>query len=127
VTYVLLCAGFVALALVVALAAWRHAPRGHGWALALSAAALVVLTAVFDNVMIATGLFGYADAHISGVRIGLAPIEDFAYPLAGVLLLTALWNLLGRAPAAREPRAQSGASAPSEAADDGRRAHDAHD
>lgn len=93
-TYALLCAGFVAVALVVALVAWRRAPRGHAWALALSAAALVVLTAVFDNVMIATGLFGYADAQISGVRLGLAPIEDFAYPIAGVLLLPAIWNLL---------------------------------
>lgn len=103
-TYLLLCAGFVAVAVVVAAIAWRRAPRGHAWALALSAAALVVLTAVFDNAMIATGLFGYADAQISGVRLGLAPIEDFTYPIAGVLLLPAIWNLLETSARGRRPR-----------------------
>ncbi len=46
-----------------------------------------MLTAVFDTVMIATGLFHYAPTQLAGVHIGLAPLEDFAYPLAGVLLL----------------------------------------
>ncbi|WHF20954.1 hypothetical protein QJS66_11790 [Kocuria rhizophila] len=36
----------------------------------------------------------YTEQNISGVRIGLAPLEDFAYPVAGVLLLPALWLLL---------------------------------
>lgn len=93
-TYALLCAAFLAAALVVAAVAWRRAPRGHAAALALSAAALIVLTAVFDTIMIGAGLFGYADGHISGLRIGLAPVEDFAYPIAGLLLLPAVWNLL---------------------------------
>lgn len=62
----------------------------------LAAAALLVLTAVFDNVMIALGIMEYADAAISGARIGLAPIEDFAYPLAAVLLLPSLWVLMDR-------------------------------
>ena len=44
----------------------------------------VVLTAVFDNVMIAAGLFDLRPAtHLAGLRIGLRPVEDFAYPLAG--------------------------------------------
>jgi lycopene cyclase domain-containing protein len=124
-TYALLCAVFLVAALVVAAIAWRRAPRGHAWALALSAAALIVLTAVFDNVMIATGLFGYADAQISGVRLGLAPIEDFAYPLAGVLLLPAVWNLFG---GRREASAQPAASESAEASAHGRRTRDdAHD
>ena len=55
---------------------------------------LVVLTAVFDSLMIAAGLFSYADEHLAGPAIGLAPIEDFAYPLAGALLLPALWTAL---------------------------------
>jgi lycopene cyclase domain-containing protein len=118
-TYALLCAVFVAAALVVAVLAWRRAPRGHGAALALSAAALIVLTAVFDTIMIGAGLFGYAESHISGLRIGLAPIEDFAYPVAGVLLLPALWNLFG---------GRRGASAQPEASAHGRRTRDdAHD
>jgi lycopene cyclase domain-containing protein len=106
-TYAVLCAAFVAVALVVALIGWRRAPSGHAWALALSAAVLVVLTAVFDNVMIATGLFGYAEGQISGVRLGLAPVEDFAYPIAAVLLLPAIWNLLGARSAATSTRSEA--------------------
>jgi hypothetical protein len=41
-------------------------------------------------------LFTYTDAHLLGPRIGLAPIEDFAYPLAAVILLPALWARLRR-------------------------------
>lgn len=96
-TYALLSLAFLAVAALVAALGWRRAPRGGGRAVLIAALALVVLTAVFDTVMIAIGLFGYSDQHISGVRIGLAPIEDFAYPLAGVLLLTGLWNLLAPA------------------------------
>jgi small toxic polypeptide LdrA/B/C/D len=99
-TYLLLALAFLALATVVALVARRVARRTGrptiGWpALALAAGALLLLTAVFDNVMIASGLFAYADAQISGARIGLAPVEDFSYPLAAVILLPALWSLFG--------------------------------
>ena len=98
-TYLLLCATFVGVALAIAVAgvlSLRHGGRSHLRALVMTAVVLVALTAVFDNVMIAAGLFDYADAQISGVRIGQAPIEDFTYPLAGVLLLTAVWNILDR-------------------------------
>ncbi|MFB0837348.1 lycopene cyclase domain-containing protein [Arthrobacter sp. E44] len=63
-----------------------------GWA----AAVVLVLTAVFDNLMIAFGLFTYAPGMISGAKVGLAPLEDFAYPVAAVLLLPGLWILLDR-------------------------------
>ena len=62
--------------------------------LAGTAAVLLALTAVFDNLMIAVDLFGYNPERISGAFLGLAPLEDFAYPLAAVLLLPALWELL---------------------------------
>lgn len=99
-TYLILARAFLAVAVAVAVIAALRArlagTRPIGWRpIVLAAVALLVLTAVFDNVMIVSGLFTYADAHISGVRIGLAPIEDFAYPLAGVVLLPALWTLFG--------------------------------
>jgi small toxic polypeptide LdrA/B/C/D len=97
-TYLTLSAVFVVVAVVVTAVAWRRAPRGHVPAMLITAAVLVVLTALFDTVMIATGLFAYSDAHLSGPRIGLAPIEDFAYPIAGVLLLAGLWNVIARRP-----------------------------
>lgn len=65
-------------------------------AMAATALVLGALTAVFDSVMIAAGLFTYAEEHLLGPRIGLAPVEDFAYPLAAGALLPALWTALGR-------------------------------
>src|ERR671912_412410 len=50
------------------------------------------LPVAFDSIMIAAGLFDYSEAHIWGVRLGLAPIEDLAYPIAGILLLSGVWN-----------------------------------
>ena len=78
-------------------------------AVGLALAALLILTAVFDTVMIGVRFFTYADPHLLGVRIGLAPIEDFAYPIAGALLLPAVWTLLrsrreARPVSAREDR-----------------------
>lgn len=70
----------------------RELPRGRYLA-AVGIALLVMLglTAVFDNAMIAAELFHYAPEHLLGIGIGLAPIEDFSYPLAGTLLLPAMW------------------------------------
>ena len=69
--------------------------RASGW----TALVLIALTAVFDNIMIAVGLFSYPPEHLSGLRIGLAPLEDFAYPLCAAFLVPALFTL---APARRE-------------------------
>ena len=96
---------------VLAVAVLLRRPGRLFWAsLAGAVVLLVVLTAVFDNVMIASGIMTYTEQNISGVRIGLAPLEDFAYPVAGVLLLPALWLLLGweREGAASSPGALGG-------------------
>ena len=104
-TYLLLALGFLALAATVAAVAYRATGRPVGWrAVVLAAVALLILTAVFDNVMIASGLFAYSDAHISGLRVGLAPVEDFSYPLAAVILLPALWSLFGNLSGSRGAR-----------------------
>ncbi len=70
--------------------------RGRRWWLttALSLLVLLVLTAVFDTAMIAADLFRFADEDLLGIRIGLAPLEDLAWPLAAILLLPSLWLLL---------------------------------
>ena len=75
--------------------------------LAITMAVLLAMTAVFDNIMIGVGLVGYDPSRISGVFIGIAPIEDFAYAVAAVLLLPALWVLLGRS-ALRRPHPSPG-------------------
>lgn len=114
-TYLLLNLGFLAVAAAVALlAALVHRrragesqanqrpvsqrlvgrPRKVVAAVVLSFLALCVLTAVFDNLMIAAGLFEYSAEHTSGWRVGLAPLEDFAYVLAAAVLLPTVWTLL---------------------------------
>jgi lycopene cyclase domain-containing protein len=64
-------------------------------AVGITMALLLVMTAVFDNVMIGVGLVGYEPSLISGAFVGIAPLEDFAYAIAAVLLLPSLWVLLG--------------------------------
>jgi lycopene cyclase domain-containing protein len=101
--------------LLAALAAGTSAAfasKGHARTVALAAAGctaavVLVLTAVFDNLMIAAGLFTYAPDMISGALVGMAPLEDFAYPVAAALLLPALWILLDRTPTASEPKAEA--------------------
>jgi lycopene cyclase domain-containing protein len=72
--------------------------RSRGRTLAscvIVAGILLVMTAVFDNVMIGIGLVGYDVSKISGVFIGIAPLEDFSYAVAALILLPSLWVLLG--------------------------------
>jgi len=93
-TYLALNAIFLAAVAAVALAAVlaRRAPR---WAsVGVAAIVLLVMTATFDNVMVGVGLVGYDRPRISGVFVGVAPIEDFAYAIAAVVLLPSLWSLL---------------------------------
>lgn len=61
----------------------------------LATVVLLVMTAVFDNIMIGVGLVDYAPDRISGVTIGIAPLEDFAYSIAALVLLPSVWVLLG--------------------------------
>ncbi len=61
----------------------------------VTGAVLIVLTLVFDNLMIGVGLYGYPDEELLGVRIGLVPIEDLSYPIATAALLPAVWHVLG--------------------------------
>ena len=63
-------------------------------ALFLTLAVLVLLTGVFDNLIVGLGIVSYDEAKISGVLVCVAPLEDFAYAIAAVFALPALWLLL---------------------------------
>ncbi len=56
-------------------------------ATAITVVSLLVLTAIFDNLMIAAGFVGYGDAQRVGIHVGLVPIEDFLYPLVVGLIV----------------------------------------
>ena len=83
--------GFTAVVAIVAVVA-RRSPSWRG--IGLAAIVVLVLTAVFDNVLVGTGIVGYDAALISGAKVGVAPLEDFAYAIAGLVLLPSLWSLL---------------------------------
>jgi len=65
-------------------------------AMAASLLVLGVLTAIFDNAIIGAGLVAYDESTLSGVMVGLAPVEDFAYTLAGAILIPMVWEALGK-------------------------------
>ena len=99
-SYLVLNAAFLTVVLILTLLALRGArteDRGRWWARsAVVFVALAVLTVVFDSIMIWADLFRFEDEHMSGLRIGLAPVEDLAWPLAAALLLPAVWTWLRR-------------------------------
>ena len=94
-TYWLINAAFLAVVAVIAVAAIAARRRPSWAAVGLAAVLILVMTAVFDNIMISAGLVAYAPEHISGAFIGVAPLEDFAYAIAAVIGLPSLWSLLG--------------------------------
>ena len=98
-TYPIIVVPFVLVTAVVTMATARRPRFGRRmlWS-AVTALVLIALTAVFDNVMIAVGLFTYPEQHLSGIRVGLAPIEDFAYPLCAAFLVPAVATLVERRP-----------------------------
>jgi len=103
VTYLLLNLPFLGAVALVAVAAGvsRRSPRWR--AVGFAAIPLVILTAVFDNIIVGTGVVAYDPDRISGLRLGVMPVEDFAYAIAAVVLLPSLWVLLTpRTPRERE-------------------------
>lgn len=98
-TYTIIILPFVALtAVVVAISAIRPRFGTRMLASSIAAAALCLLTAVFDNLMIAADLFTYPSEHLSGIYIGLAPIEDFSYAVCAAFVVPAVYSLLERRP-----------------------------
>ena len=57
---------------------------------------MLLTTLVFDNVIIALGIVGYDETKISGLLLGLAPIEDFAYTVVTVLAVAIIWTRVTR-------------------------------
>ena len=82
-------------AAVTVLAAVRRRPSPRWWAsTAVTVALLLVLTVVFDSVMILADLFRFEESALLGIRLWRAPLEDLAWPLAAGLLLPSLRALL---------------------------------
>lgn len=76
--------------IVVLFLQYLRKPDAVWW---MTLAALLVLTAVFDSIIIWAGIVGYDPAKILGLYVGFAPIEDFFYAILAVIIVPALWRL----------------------------------
>ena len=91
--YLLLNLFFVLASLVGAVIVLRR----REWLLvAKLALPMMALTTLFDNAIIGFGFVAYDASKISGLMIGIAPIEDFAYTISVLLLIPTVWKLAGR-------------------------------
>jgi lycopene cyclase domain-containing protein len=87
-TYSLLNAIFLAVAATLAVSVLR----GRQWLTVTKVLLpMLLLTTVFDNLIIASGIVAYDPNNISGIKIGVAPIEDFGYTIAAALLMPTIW------------------------------------
>ncbi|PZF57669.1 hypothetical protein DEJ23_05855 [Curtobacterium sp. MCSS17_008] len=113
-TYALLAVPFLGVAALVAVAAGAVAARRHGAgrrpvgvvSAVLAGAVLLVMTGVFNNVIVGLGIVAYDPALVSGARVGLFPVEDLAYSIGAALLLPSCWVLLDRPRAERPVRSE---------------------
>jgi lycopene cyclase domain-containing protein len=90
-TYWWINAWFLGGAVLFAVISHLVGVRVRWGALGLALIVTLVLTAIFDNMIIGFGLVDYDPELISGVRIGVAPIEDFAYTVVAMIVVPMLW------------------------------------
>ncbi|MEY4553738.1 MAG: putative carotenoid epsilon cyclase [Actinomycetota bacterium] len=57
---------------------------------------MLILTAVFDNLIILAGIVDYDVTKLMGIYVGVVPIEDFAYTVVAVLLVPAIWKAVSK-------------------------------
>lgn len=79
---------FVILNVIVRKSPWKLI----GWTLLT----MVLVTLIFDNVIVSLGIVDYDTNKISGLVLGLVPIEDFAYTIVSVLAVSSIWHLMTR-------------------------------
>jgi len=89
VTYLLMNLSFMLIAFVVLNVFVRKTPwKTVLWAML----SMLLLTLIFDNVIIGLDIVAYDPEKVSGVFLGLAPIEDFAYTVVAVLAVSSIWH-----------------------------------
>ncbi len=88
-TYLLMNLSFMLIAFVVLNVFVRKTPwKTVLWAML----SMLLLTLIFDNVIIGLDIVAYDPEKVSGVFLGLAPIEDFAYTVVAVLAVSSIWH-----------------------------------
>lgn len=86
----------IAVAMIVQQIRKGHDPgRWLLWRYLITLIILLAFTAIFDNAIVGAGIVEYDPSTITGIYVGVVPIEDFAYSVAAVLILPTLWGVLG--------------------------------
>jgi len=90
VTYLTLNLLFVAASLLALLLV----PKNRWPAYLVGLVPMVIMTAVFDNLLVSAGIVAYDPTKITGIMIGAVPIEDFAYTIAAVTIVPSVWSAM---------------------------------
>ena len=80
--------------IAIAIGCWTFHVRPAKKILLVSLMVMLVLTLVFDNVIIGLDIVRYDETKILGVMVGSAPIEDFAYAIVAALAMPVIWSKL---------------------------------
>ncbi|MFM5952146.1 MAG: lycopene cyclase domain-containing protein [Micrococcales bacterium] len=86
---------FIFLSIAI-IATWIIKSRFRCFTTPVVALPMLVLTAIFDNLIVAAGIVGYDESKLLGVRIGVIPIEDFAYTVVAILLVPTIWKAMNK-------------------------------
>jgi lycopene cyclase domain-containing protein len=90
VNYLALNAIFISISLLALLLV----PKNRWPAYLVGLVPMLLLTAIFDNLIVASGIVAYDPTKISGVMLGAVPIEDFAYTIAAVAIVPSVWSAM---------------------------------
>lgn len=90
-TYWWINSWFLGGAAIFALVSHLLGVRVRWGAVGIGLVVMLILTAIFDNMIIGFGLVDYDAALISGIRIGVAPVEDFAYTVLAMIVVPVVW------------------------------------
>ena len=69
-------------------------PKNRWLAYLVGLVPMVVMTAVFDNLIVSAGIVAYDPTKITGIMVGAVPIEDFAYTIAAVAIVPSVWSAM---------------------------------
>lgn len=92
-TYLIL--NLLFLAIVVGVLCYMHILPSKSVFLR-TAGILLVLTMMFDPVIIALGIVDYDPELLLGLRLFGAPVEDFFYSILAALLIPAVWKFTAK-------------------------------
>lgn len=56
---------------------------------------LLILTAIFDPIIIGLDIVGYDETKIIGLKLFGAPLEDFFYAIYAACAIPLVWHMLG--------------------------------